>query len=167
MLGAALLLRQSALLRPADAPVISWEAILFQFVRWPWALIGCVHAIWGCATGREDGFKVTPKHSGGDRPLPTRVLMPYLLLSAASILPALLVKDDGAARGYYFWALLNGAIYLLVAVALVVLHIAENRSHTERSMLRFASAKLPAIAAIAAAPRLAPSCFTAAKRSMA
>ena len=155
MLGAALLLRQSGLLRPADAPVISWEAILFQFVRWPWALIGCVHAIWGCATGREDGFKVTPKHSGGDRPLPTRVLMPYLLLSAASILPALLVKDAGAARGYYFWALLNGAIYLLVAVALVVLHIAENRSHTDRSMLRFASAKLPAIAAIAAALGLA------------
>ena len=65
MLGAALLLRGCGLLRPADAPVISWEAILFQFVRWPWALIGCAHAVWGCVTGREDGFKVTPKRTTG------------------------------------------------------------------------------------------------------
>ena len=155
MVGAGLLLRRYGLLRPADAPVISWEAILFQFVRWPWALIGCAHAIWGCVTGREDGFKVTPKRTGGDRPLPIRVLIPYLLLSAGSILPALLVKDAGAARGYYFWALLNGAVYMLVAVAVVALHVVENRSHTDRSMLRFAGARLPAIATVAAALGLA------------
>ena len=152
MLGAARLLRRYGLLRPADAPVISWEAILFQFVRWPWALVGCAHALWGCVTGREDGFKVTPKRTGGDRPLPTRVLMPYLLLSAGSILPALLVKDAGAARGYYFWALINGAVYLLVTVAVVALHIVENRAHTSRrSMLRFAGVRLTAVSTVAAA----------------
>jgi cellulose synthase (UDP-forming) len=156
MLGAALWLRSSGLLRPADAPVISWEAILFQFVRWPWALIGCLHAVWGCLTGREDGFKVTPKGAGGERPLPIRVLMPYLLLSAGSILPALLVDNAGAASGYYFWALINGALYLLVTIAVVALHIVENRAHTgRRSMLRFAGARLPAIATLAVALGLA------------
>ena len=151
MLGAALWLRHCGLLRPANAPVISWEGILFQFVRWPWALIGCMHALWGCVTGREDGFKVTPKGKAGERPLPVRVLMPYLLLAAVSILPVLLVKDAGAARGYYFWALINGAVYLFVTVAVVALHLRENRKHTNRSMLRFAGAKLPAIAPVAAA----------------
>ena len=151
MLGAALWLRHCGLLRPADAPVISWEGILFQFVRWPWALIGCMHALWGCVTGREDGFKVTPKGKGGERPLPLRVLMPYLLLAAVSILPALLLKDAGAARAYYFWALIDGALYLFVATAVVALHTRENRKHTNRSMLRFAGAKLPAIAPVAAA----------------
>jgi cellulose synthase (UDP-forming) len=151
MLGAALWLRHCGLLRPADAPLVSWEGILFQFVRWPWALIGCVHAGWGCVTGREDGFKVTPKGKGGERPLPLRVLVPYLLLAAVSILPTLLVKDAGAARAYYFWALIDGALYLFVAIAVVALHIRENRRHTDRSMLRFAGAKLPAIAPVAAA----------------
>ncbi len=152
MLGAAMWLRHCGLLRPADAPVLSWEAILFQFVRWPWALIGCLHAVWGCVTGREDGFKVTPKAKGGERPLPIRVLMPFLFLSAVSLLPALLVNDAGAARGYYFWALINGAVYLLVTIAVVALHIAENRAHTSRrSMLSFAGAKFPAIASVAGA----------------
>ncbi len=156
MLAAALWLRRCGLLRPADAPVISWEGILFQFVRWPWALIGCAHAVWGCVTGREDGFKVTPKGKAGERPLPLRVLAPYLLLSAGSILPALLVNNAGAARGYYFWALINGAVYLLVTIAVVALHIVENRAHTgRRSMLRFAGLRLPAIAAVAAALGLA------------
>ncbi len=156
MLAAALWLRRCGLLRPADAPVISWEGILFQFVRWPWALLGCAHAVWGCVTGREDGFKVTPKGKGGERPLPLRVLVPYLLLSAGSLLPALLVNDAGAACGYYFWALINGAVYLLVTIAVVALHIAENRAFTpRRSRLRFAGRTLPAIAVLAAALGLA------------
>ena len=89
-------LRRRGLLRPADAPVISWESILFQLVRWPWALIGCVNALWGAVTGREDGFKVTPKRAGAEQPLPLRVIVPYLVLSAISILPVLLVSDPGS-----------------------------------------------------------------------
>ena len=152
LLGAVVLLRIRGLLRPSTAPVISWESILFQLVRWPWALIGCVNGVWGCVTRREDGFKVTPKRHGGERPLPLRVILPYLVLSAVSILPVLLVNDPGAARGYYFWALLNGATYLLVSIAVVALHIAENRGHSDlRSTLRFAGARSLAIATVAAA----------------
>jgi cellulose synthase/poly-beta-1,6-N-acetylglucosamine synthase-like glycosyltransferase/beta-mannanase len=152
LLAAVVLLRTRGLLRPSNAPVISWESILFQLVRWPWALIGCVNGVWGCVTRREDGFKVTPKRHGGERPLPLRVILPYLVLSAVSILPVLLVNDPGAARGYYFWALLNGATYLLVSIAVVALHIAENRGHSDlRSTLRFAGARSLAIATVAAA----------------
>ncbi len=152
LLATVLLLRIRGLLRPSNAPVISWESILFQLVRWPWALIGCVNGLWGCVTGREDGFKVTPKRSGGEQPLPLRVILPYLFLAAVSILPVLLVSNPGAARGYYFWALLNGTTYLLVSIAVVALHIAENRGHSNlRSTLRFAGARSVAIATVAAA----------------
>jgi cellulose synthase/poly-beta-1,6-N-acetylglucosamine synthase-like glycosyltransferase len=151
LLTAVLLLRRRGLLRPATAPVISWESLLFQLVRWPWALIGCASGLLGSLTGRENGFKVTPKRADGERPLPIRVLVPYLVLSAISILPVLLVGDPRAARGYYFWALLNGITYLLVSIAVVALHIAENRAHTNvRSIVRFAGVRSAAIAAVAA-----------------
>jgi cellulose synthase (UDP-forming) len=151
LLAAAAWLRWRGLLRPADAPVISWESILFQLVRWPWALIGCVNAVWSCVSGRENGFKVTPKRGGAEQPLPLRVIMPYLAIAAVSILPVLLVSDPGRARGYYFWALLNGFAYLVVAIAVVALHIAENRAHaTMRSILRFAAVRSAAISLVAA-----------------
>ncbi len=152
LLAAAVWLRARGLLRPANAPVISWESILFQLVRWPWALIGCASALWSCITGRDGGFKVTPKRAGGERPLPLRVIVPYLVISLVSILPVLLVSDPGTARGYYFWALLNGAVYLAVSIAVVGLHITENRAHTSfRSMLRFAGSRSVVISIVAAA----------------
>ncbi|HEX4282788.1 MAG TPA: glycosyltransferase family 2 protein [Solirubrobacteraceae bacterium] len=151
LLTAVLLLRRRGLLRPATAPVISWESFLFQLVRWPWALIGCASGLWASVTGRENGFKVTPKRADGERPLPVRVLAPYLVLSAISILPVLLVRDPGAARGYYFWALLNGLTYLLVSIAVVALHLSENRAHSSlRSIARFAGVRSAVIASVAA-----------------
>jgi cellulose synthase (UDP-forming) len=151
LLTAVLWLRARGLLRPAGAPVISWESLLFQLVRWPWALIGCANALWSCVTGREDGFKVTPKRTSGERPLPVRAILPYLFLAAVSIAPVLLVSNPGPARGYYFWALLNGATYLLVSIAVVALHIAENRGHTDRRwMVRFAGVRTAAISSVAA-----------------
>ena len=151
LLTAVLLLRRRGLLRPATAPVISWESLLFRLVRWPWALIGCGSGLLGSLTGRENGFKVTPKRADDERPLPIRVLVPYLVLSAISILPVLLVGDPRAARGYYFWALLNGITYLLVSIAVVALHIAENRAHTNvRSIVRFAGVRSTVIATVAA-----------------
>jgi cellulose synthase (UDP-forming) len=150
LLAAVLWLRTRRLLRPATAPVLSWEAILFQLVRWPWALIGCASALWSCVIRRDSGFKVTPKRTLGERPLPVRVILPYLALSAASIVPVLLVRDPGPALGYYLWALLNGATYLAVAVAVVVLHVAENRTHMNlQSKLRFTGFRAAPIAVVA------------------
>ena len=79
------------------------------------------------------------------------MIVPYLVLSTVSFLPVLLVSDPGAARGYYFWALLNGAAYLAVSIAIVALHIAESRAHSDlRSMLRFAGPRSAAISIVGA-----------------
>jgi beta-mannanase len=79
------------------------------------------------------------------------VLLPYLAISAVSILPALLVSNAGAAHGYYFWSLANGAIYLLVAIAVVRLHVVENRSSKGVSTIRFLGPRTAAIGIVAAA----------------
>jgi hypothetical protein len=95
---------------------------------------------------------VTPKRTSGERPLPVRVILPYLALSAASILPVLLVANPGRARGYDFWALLNAGFYLFVSIAVVALHVAENRRHTDwRSLLRFTGTRSAWVSAVAGA----------------
>jgi hypothetical protein len=43
-----------------------------------------------------------------------------------SLLPALVIDNAGAAGGYYFWSLMDGVLYLGVAVAVIALHRREN-----------------------------------------
>lgn len=142
--------KHKRLLRPVDGRPVSWEALLFQFVRWPWAFLGVLQSFVGVLTRREFEFAVTPKGSGDTRPLPTRVLAPYLILAAISLAPAILIKNAGAATGYYFWSLVNGVIYLGVAVAIVVLHARENprRGRRRHPLAMLVSAKAMAIAGV-------------------
>lgn len=126
--------RSRGLLRPVRGRPLSWEAILFVFVRWPWAFAGSLQGFAGAISNREFDFKVTPKGSRSARRLPGIVLFPYLALAALSLLPALLVADPGQARGYYFWSLLNGAIYIAVALAIALLHAREHRGVGARSL---------------------------------
>src|SRR5262249_31925643 len=50
--------RRQGWLRPANAPVLSWETILFEYVRWPWMVVGIAQALVGRITGKEFAFRV-------------------------------------------------------------------------------------------------------------
>lgn len=110
--------------------------MLFQLIRWPWALLGCLHATVARITGHEFSFKVTPKGRTGVLPLPATVVAPYLVLAAFSAAPTLLNLDAGAAHGYLTLTLINAALYLLAAVAIVAVHIHEHPSGIRRAALR-------------------------------
>src|SRR5947199_8439747 len=107
VLGATVVwLRRTSWLRPTNARAISWEIVLFQLVRWPWVMLGCVQALVGALARREFDFKVTPKGLEGPRPLPMRVVTPYLLIAVVSALPSILRLNAGRAHGYYTLALI-------------------------------------------------------------
>ncbi len=125
LIAAAYWLRYCGALRPQNAKIISWEIVLFQLVRWPWAFFGCVQAVIGRVTGRQFSFKVTPKGPADHRPLPLRVILPYLGISLISGLCVILVNNPGGAAGYYFLALINTLLYLVVAASVLVLHLRE------------------------------------------
>jgi cellulose synthase (UDP-forming) len=158
LIVAACWLRRCGALRPSDAKVIGWEIVLFELVRWPWALLGCLHALAGWIARREFMFKVTPKGTASDHPLPLRVIIPFIALSAMSALPALLVQDAGQASGYYVWALVNAVLYAGVAGAIVILHLHEQRHAWRVSSLR---TMVPKALAVAAASLLAAAAVTA------
>lgn len=126
LVGAVLWLRRQDWLRPHRAKVVSWEAVLFQLVRWPWALLGCAQSIVDCALRREFTFRVTPK-DGGPQPFPLAILLPYVALALACSAPVILVTHPGAAQGYDLLNVVNACLYLGAGIAITALHMHENR----------------------------------------
>jgi cellulose synthase (UDP-forming) len=119
--------RRQGWLRPANAPVLSWEAILFEYVRWPWMVLGIGHALVGRVTGHEFSFRVTPKGVSEPRPLLLPVLLPYVLIVVVEAGVTLVVDHPGAAVGYLYLALVAALSYALVLAAVISLQLRENR----------------------------------------
>jgi len=132
-------------LRPSDAPTVSWEAALYMFTRWPWILFGVVQSWAGWLTRRRFGFKVTPKNIEDATPIRLSVIAPYLLICAVCSLTAVLQDHPGAARGYYYFCLLDAVLYLFVASAVVVLHLRENDALSRQGSWRLARQPITAI----------------------
>jgi cellulose synthase (UDP-forming) len=141
--------RSTGSYRPRNARVLSWEGMIFQFARWPWALAGTVTALHDWLTGSTADFLITPKGNSTVDPLPVRVLAPYAILSVVSALPVALVDNPGEARGFYIFALINAAIYASLLAFIVVQHARENLSQTRSRSYRAAlSASLVAMFAL-------------------
>lgn len=115
-------LKRQGWLRPADAPLLCWEAVLFQIVRWPWAVYGSGMGILMAVRRRHVVFRVTPK--GGQHPVSLHwgVLLPYMAVVVVSFVPVLLVRDAGAASGYYFFLILSQVFYVLALFSIVLIH---------------------------------------------
>jgi cellulose synthase (UDP-forming) len=131
-------IKRQGWLRPAYAPVLSWESTLFQLARWPWVLLGVIHAIVGHLLAKEFEFRVTPKADPGAVPLAPRLVLPYaaiVLLQAGTLF---FVADPGRAGGYYWLALTSGAVYTLVLVSAIALHLRESLRATAGRLWTFA-----------------------------
>jgi cellulose synthase/poly-beta-1,6-N-acetylglucosamine synthase-like glycosyltransferase len=112
--------------RPVDARQFSWESALFLYSRWPWVLYGIFAAVRDWLSGSFVDFRVTPKGTRPSEAVPFRVVLPYFALSLASLLPVIFLGDVGDARGFYFFAVLNALIYLLILGIIVRNHAVEN-----------------------------------------
>lgn len=115
-------LRQQGWLRPIDSPVFSWEAALFQIIRWPWAVYGSLMGIVMAIRKQNVVFRVTPKGAKPALSMRWTILSPYVAIVLLSFLPALFVKDAGEARGYYFFLILAQIVYVLAMFAIVLIH---------------------------------------------
>jgi cellulose synthase (UDP-forming) len=123
----ALLLRRRGLLRPADAPILSWENALFALTRWPYVAWGVLAATMQ-STGRGAiTFKVTPKDRTGLEPMPTRLTAPYVVITLVLATAALIGESSTTtAAGYVFLCVLGAICYGLVSVVVPALHVVES-----------------------------------------
>ncbi|MHC2072566.1 glycosyltransferase family 2 protein [Agrobacterium tumefaciens] len=118
--------RATGAFRPHDAKLFGWEAIVFLFLRWPWSLMGMLAAIRDTIRGDFVDFRITPKGTQAKPPLPLRVIAPYMVLAALSLLAMVLAPRENAAEGFFVFAAINVAIYAGLSVFLLVRHTMEN-----------------------------------------
>lgn len=119
-------LRRKQLLRPSDAKLWSWELMVFQLIRWPWAMLGAFQGMWVGLQGRERAFKVTPKGERGLKPLPLSFLIPSLALGAVPAWVALATIKPGPAIGLLMLAMSQALVYLVVVTVATGLHVGAN-----------------------------------------
>ncbi|WP_212671651.1 glycosyltransferase [Streptomyces sp. A2-16] len=149
-------LRRRGLLRPVDAPLLSWEGWLFALTRWPYVAWGAAAALVQRVRPRKVVFKVTPKVRDGMEPLPLRLMLPYLLITLVLSGAAVVGQLTGPAVGYVFLCLLGSLSYALVTLAVGVLHIRETaRSAGVRVHRALRTAALPLTAGLVALVPLA------------
>jgi cellulose synthase (UDP-forming) len=127
ILGLAYWWRATGLFRPADAKIISWEGIAFLFLRWPWALFGSIAAIWDFITGSHVDFRITPKGVKSGKPVPFRVIAPYVVLAMMSAGCAWAIAAPGSAGGFYIFNLVTAAVLGVLVLVILILHAHENQ----------------------------------------
>jgi cellulose synthase (UDP-forming) len=125
-------LRRDGLFRPHDAPVLSWEKVLFLLLQWPWVLWGCVMAVRDRLTGRFVEFRITPKGVEAGALSPPLIPAVYGALALAQILPVLLAGRLEQAGGFLLLALMAGALY---AATVAVIVFRELRDHAPLAAL--------------------------------
>ncbi|CDN92770.1 glycosyltransferase family 2 protein [Agrobacterium tumefaciens] len=118
--------RATGAFRPHDAKLFSWEAMVFLFLRWPWSLMGVLAAIRDTIRGDFVDFRITPKGTQATPPLPLRVIAPYMVLAAISLLAMVLAPRESGAEGFFVFAAINVAIYAGLSVFLLIRHAMEN-----------------------------------------
>lgn len=115
-------LRSLGLLRPADAPVLSWESVLFPMMRWPlvtWGVIKAFQLLW---VERKQVWKVTPKNKGGESDLPLKLLIPYGILIALSVSVVFLVSPTTDTFCYYIFNAINAVGYIFLTILVFYLN---------------------------------------------
>lgn len=153
-----LVLRRRGLLRPARAPIISWENWLYTLARWPFISLGVLAATRQKLRPRQVGFKVTPKERNGLERLPSRLVLPFVVFSLMLSVSSLVGERLGHHSGYVLLGIIGSAVYLVVSICLATLHATETARSAGASVPRAirSTAALPlTLAWIPAVPLIA------------
>ncbi|MCL2532911.1 MAG: glycosyltransferase [Nocardiaceae bacterium] len=130
MLAVSFVVRRNGLMRPADAPIVSWERALYAASRWPFVVIGVVVAMVERVVPRTVDFKVTPKGNSGPQSFPMRLVLPFCITSVILASCAAAGLGSSAVIGYVGLTLLTASTQVAVAVAVAVLHALDTRRRT-------------------------------------
>jgi hypothetical protein len=95
-------------------------------------------------------FKVTPKGSDGLEPLPLRLMWPFMLISVACSVAAVIGEATNYAAGYVFLCMLSGVMYTIVTFVVPVLHASEaaRRARARFSTALWRTARAPLVLAL-------------------
>ena len=122
----AVYVRHLHVFRPRDAKLWSWEALLFQLVRWPWTF-GCfVQGMYFGWRSRTKAFKVTPKGASEESVLTARWLLPMFLLGVIPGWVVSLMPAREVVIGPALMCIIECFTYLVALLAVMGLHLWQN-----------------------------------------
>jgi len=150
------------LLRPWDAPPLSWENTLYVLTRWPYILRGICAGVMLVIHPRPTTFKVTPKGSGNLVGLPVSVMYPYLFISIAGASAAIVGEISNKSVGYVFLCIILGFLYSTASVIIPLLHARES-ALTAKISVTTAFRKTSLIPMIAGILVMLPTIYAAAR----
>lgn len=128
-----LVLRRKGMLRPRNAPILSWENWLYTLTRWPYIAWGILAAVIQVLRPRPVTFKVTPKAAGGLERFPVRLTLPYVVISGVSAAAAITGEATNNAAGYVFLCIAAATTYAVVSVVVPLLHASEAAANASAS----------------------------------
>jgi cellulose synthase/poly-beta-1,6-N-acetylglucosamine synthase-like glycosyltransferase len=120
-------MKQNLWLRPSYSQILSWEIILFQILRWPWAFYGSIMGIITVIKKKNPEFRVTPKGETQNSMLSWTILFPYITLIVISSLPGIFIQQNNNAAGYHFFLLVNVITYNILIFSIIILNHYENK----------------------------------------
>ncbi|MXP20153.1 glycosyltransferase [Gordonia sp. HNM0687] len=126
----SLVIRRHGLLRPANAPIVSWERALYAASRWPFIVLGVAVAMAERVMPRTVDFKVTPKGSTGPQVFPVRLVLPFCAAAVILTVCAAAGLDNPPVVGYVGLSLLTATAQVTVATLVTVLHARDTRRRT-------------------------------------
>lgn len=139
--------RRNRWFRPTEAPIISWESVLFQLTRWPWNVLGVAQGVLGTLLGKEFSFRVTPKTGSITGVRPT-IILPYLMLVVSQAAVVFLTPNASNVLGYIVLTAAGAGLYALVSFAVVALHMREARGGPMESLRSNALSLLLSVGAL-------------------
>lgn len=134
LLAIRVVLKRQKLLRPATAPLLSWESLLYQLTRWPAVAWGVLAATLQLFRQRPIMFKVTPKTVEGPERLPVTLIAPYAVISAVLSGATIIGELGKGPASSILLCLLGAAAYLVVSLVVCLLHAAEGSRRAKVSM---------------------------------
>jgi len=115
-------MKQNLWLRPSNSPILSWEIILFQILRWPLAFYGSIMGAITVINKKNPEFRVTPKGESQNSLLSWTILFPYIALIVISALPGIFIQQNNNAAGYHFFLLANVITYNILIFCIIILN---------------------------------------------
>jgi len=69
--------------------------------------------------------------------LPFITVLPYIIIMLVEAGTAILISDPEKAGGYYYFCIAYSLTYMVILIAVIVLHVKENRSKLDIPIMRY------------------------------
>ena len=131
--------------RPHYSLHVSFETFIFQYLQFPWIVIGWVSGLWQVIRGLPVSKQTITDKDESIKSIPFKSFVPHYCIVIITWLILILPLNPGDAGGYYFFVLLIMSSYVVSLFVGTYLSLLENLQKIQYNKLLFIRANLATI----------------------